>query len=92
MACKYWDNELNQCIHPASPQDGDCDWSYDDSCPYFIDESYQDPLIDFLVMVVTNSHRCQHCIHCFHSSTGCGCTNAYHCIGNDYTDYNEGDE
>ena len=92
MACKYWDKELNQCIHPASPQHGDCDWSYNESCPYSVDESYQDPLIDFFFFFFTNSHKCQHCIHCFHGSTECGCINAYHCIGNDYADYNEGDE
>ena len=87
MACKYWDKELNQCIHPAAPQNGDCDWSYDESCPYSVDESCQDPLIDFLVMVVTNSHKCQHCIHCFCG----GCINAYECIGHDFSEYTEGD-
>ena len=60
--------------------------------PYPFDESYYDPLIDFLVMIVTNSHKCQHCIYRFRGSAECGCINAYHCIGNDYADYDEGED
>ena len=88
MACKWWDKEHNCCIHVAAPQNGDCDWDYDESCPYSVDESYEDPLIKFLVTTITNSHKCQHCVNCFHN----GCINAYHCISNDFADYDEGDE
>lgn len=94
--CKWWNEEHQCCFHPNSPQSGDCDW-YLENCPYEEQddeeqedlESINDSLIDFLIMVITNSHKCQHCVNCFNSSA---CINAYHCIGNDFADYDEGDD
>ena len=48
-------------------------------------------LIDFLLLVIANSHKCQHCIHCFHTDTGSGCIMAYQCIANDFSEHDEGD-
>lgn len=50
-----------------------------------------DELIDFLIEVVTNSHKCQHCTQCFHGDEKCACINAYTCIANDFSEYDEGD-
>lgn len=48
-------------------------------------------LLDFLLLVIANSHKCQHCIRCFHADGGSGCIIAYQCIANDFSEYDEGD-
>ena len=50
--CKYWNKELGQCVHPILPQKGKCDW--DGDCPYYADESDQEPLVDVYP-------KCPHC-------------------------------
>ena len=87
--CKWSDSIHNCCIHPDSPQDGDCDWA-DERCPYDEEDNQDsdDKLIDFLILTIRNSHKCQHCINCFN---GCACINAYDCISHDFAEYDEGD-
>lgn len=52
----------------------------------------EEKLLDFLMLVIANSHKCQHCIHCFHDDDGgSGCAMAYDCIARDFYEYDEGD-
>ena len=44
-------------------------------------------LLDFILKVIANSHKCQHCMWCFCG----GCINAYKCISNDFSEYEEED-
>lgn len=44
-------------------------------------------LLNFLIKVIGNSRKCQHCKWCFYG----GCINAYHCISTDFSDYEEGE-
>ena len=43
-----------------------------------------DSLIDFLLLVISNSEKCQHCVKCFQ---GGGCIEAYSCIGHNFDKY-----
>ena len=85
--CNWWDSIHNCCIHPDSPQGGDCDW-VDEQCPYNEETNQNDELIDFLILTVSNSHKCQHCTCCYNN---CACINAYDCISHDFSKYDEGD-
>ena len=52
-----------------------------------------DELLNFVITTISNSHKCQHCIYCFHGEGNrCACINWYHCIAHDFADYNEGEE
>jgi len=33
MICRWWSDKVHRCIHPDTPQNGECDW-VDDECPY----------------------------------------------------------
>lgn len=52
----------------------------------------EEELLDFLMLVIANSRKCQHCIYCFHADDGgSGCAMAYDCIAHDFSEYDEGD-
>ena len=51
----------------------------------------EDELLEFILTIIRNSHKCQHCIHCAQVTEGPACVMGYECIANDFSEFDRGD-
>lgn len=52
----------------------------------------EDELLDFILTIIRNSSKCQHCIYCTNVTEGPTCVMGYDCIANDFSEFDRGDD
>ena len=52
----------------------------------------EEELMNFILTIIRNSSKCQHCIYCTQVTEGPTCVMAYDCITNDFSEFDRGDD
>ena len=52
----------------------------------------EDELMEFILTIMHNSSKCQHCIYCTDGTDAPPCSMAYECIADDFCEFDRGDD